>query len=1051
MESPFEDDVALEDFGPGSRYIPATDEWIGKTIQSYKIREWLGEGGMGVVYRGEDLRLKRDVAIKFPSAPLLGDELERERFLSEARAAAALDHPSICKVFGIGETAGRPYIVSAYIEGESLAEVIRRGRLAPLAAIEYSVQLAEALQLCHSRKVLHLDLKPSNVLLAKEASGNLRATIIDFGLARISGRNDLIASGLLTGTVTYACPELVNGERVDQRADIWSLGVMLYEMLAGHPPFEADNLDRLLYLICHETPAPVSSIYPGLPEEVDQVLAKALQRDIALRYQDMGSFLKDLLVLMDQLSPPMAEAAHYTEAKRTSPIPFLPASAHRERVKQIFHAVCDLDPASQRPRLEEMCGGNPDLLRDVETLLENDVEESIFGEETRVAPVDWTGRKVQSYQILERIGEGGMGVVYRGEDVRLNRQVAVKFLNAHLLRDEAQRDRFLREAQAAAALNHPSICGVYDIGAAEGQPFIVTAYLQGETLAAAIRSGRLSALQSIEYAIQLGEGLQEAHAKGVLHRDLKPSNVILTTETDGSSRASIIDFGLAHISWAGHLTLPGLVIGTATYVCPEVLKGQTSDARSDIWSLGVVLYEMLAGRPPFDAEKRERLFDLICNEDAAALRTINPTLPEDAGRIVAKALEKDRNNRYQQMGDLLADLRALKAALGSTDGAAVRQTKLLASVPAAKSSVHVAPRRVEAPPRRGIRTPLLAASVLVVLALTSWFAWVRVHQGTAVPNVVAKRVAVLPFEDSGRGNDRLDRAIRDSFTARLGAAPYIRLIPVPTGKVPADPISRLKLDYLVTGSAQHIGDALSVTVRLTAGVDRAEVWSTTVNFPSSDTPSVQNKLAVTAVPDLLAKFSVLGDPGNRSARPIRHSEAKDLVAKAQFSLSQYRSLYQPEFLQTAQTRFERAVVLDPDFVDAMAGLAQTDLVKLYPPNGDRAKLLADAKLWLDRALARSPNDARIFSLLSGFYVEQSQPLSGLAYARKAVELDPAGGETHLQLATTYAALGFFESALAENEKALKTELTQVTPWMFEGVYLLTLGKLEEAKCACPLG
>ncbi len=151
MESPFEDDVALEDFGPGSRYIPATDEWIGKTIQSYKIREWLGEGGMGVVYRGEDLRLKRDVAIKFPSAPLLGDELERERFLSEARAAAALDHPSICKVFGIGETAGRPYIVSAYIEGESLAEVIRRGRLAPLAAIEYRVQLAEALLLCHSR------------------------------------------------------------------------------------------------------------------------------------------------------------------------------------------------------------------------------------------------------------------------------------------------------------------------------------------------------------------------------------------------------------------------------------------------------------------------------------------------------------------------------------------------------------------------------------------------------------------------------------------------------------------------------------------------------------------------------------------------------------------------------------------------------------------------------------------------------------------------------------------------------------------------------------
>ena len=1018
-------------------------EWLGRTIQSYKIRELLGEGGMGIVYRGEDLRLKRDVAIKFLNASLLDSALQRERFLSEAQAAAVLDHPSICKVFDIGETAEGPYIVSAYIEGESLAEVIRRGTLTPVAAIEYSVQLAEALQVCHSRKILHLDLKPSNVLLAEEASGGLRATIIDFGLARISGRHDLTIPGFLSGTITYACPELVNREPLDQRADIWSLGVMLYEMLAGHPPFEADNLERLLYLICHENPAPVSSVHPDLPEEIDQVLARALQKDIALRYQDMGSFLKDLLVLKDHFSLPVVETAHRSESKLRSPVPFLPASPYREQVKQIFLAVCDLDRSSQRQRLEEMCGGNPDVLRDVETLLENDDDESLFGKETRAVPVDWSGKKVQSYQILERIGEGGMGVVYRGEDVRLSRPVAVKFLNAHLLGDEAQRDRFLREAQAAAALNHPSICAVYDIGAAEGQPFIVTAYLQGETLAAAIRSGRLSVLEAIECAIQLGEGLEEAHARGILHRDLKPSNVILTKETNGSSRASIIDFGLAHVSWADRLTVPGLVIGTATYVCPEVLKGQETDARADIWSLGVVLYEMLAGRAPFDAENRERLFDLICNEDAAPLRTINPALPEEAGRIVAKALEKDRNNRYQDTGDLLVDLRALEASLRSTAGTA-RQPTLLASVPAAKSSVKVSTRHMDPPRQRGIRTPVLTASVLMVLALTSWFAWARVHQETAAPNVVAKRVAVLLFEESGRGNDRLDRAIQDSLTARLATVPYLRLIATPPGQAPADVIAKLKLDYLVTGSTEHVGDTVNVTLRLIAGIDRAELWSATVNFPSSDTTTAQNKLTVTAVPKLLERLSALGDISNRSARPIRHAEAVDLVGKARFTMSEFDKRRQPELLQVAKERFEKALQLDPDYADAMVGLAGVSLAELYPPHGDRTTLLADAKKWLDRALPKDPNNPRVLILESNLYLEGGDPLTGLAYARKAIPLS-LGGEAHLQLATTYAALGFFESALAENDEALKADQLKITPFYFEVEYLVLLHRFKEAE------
>jgi serine/threonine-protein kinase len=190
---------------------------------------------------------------------------------------------------------------------------------------------------------------------------------------------------------------------------------------------------------------------------------------------------------------------------------------------------------------------------------------------------------------------------------------------------------------------------------------------------------------AIEYIIQLAAGLQAAHAKGVIHRDLKPSNVILAKQADGSLRAKIIDFGLALVSWGNRLTQPGRLIGTATYICPEFLQGKPIGEQSDIWSLGVMFYEMLAGRPPFDAENRERLFYLICNENPALLPTVNPALPKETGRIVAKALEKDAQHRYQDMGSFLTDLRALKRTLSVEDGPLPARPPQAAGAPEARA------------------------------------------------------------------------------------------------------------------------------------------------------------------------------------------------------------------------------------------------------------------------------------------------------------------------------------------------------------------------------
>jgi serine/threonine protein kinase len=348
----------------------------------------------------------------------------------------------------------------------------------------------------------------------------------------------------------------------------------------------------------------------------------------------------------------------------------------QQDVKRIFAEVCDLDPEAHKSRLDQLCGSDLRLRLAVERLLQHDVPDSIFEDnwtgdasgrgDWNVSPPDeWIGRTVQSYKILERVGEGGMGVVYRGEDVRLKRHVAIKFLGTHLMGDPRQRRRFIREAQAVAALDHPSICKVFDIGEADGRPYIVSAYIQGDSLEDVIRRGKLPLPTAIKYSIQMAEALQTSHAQGILHRDLKPANVLLATYSGGGSRAMIIDFGLAQISGRSELTAPGLLIGTARYVCPELLQGQPIGPQADVWSLGVMIYEMLTGRTPFDADNRERLFYMICYENPAPLTSISAELPEEADRVIAKTLQRDTNLRHRDMGSLLEDLRALKVQLSA--------------------------------------------------------------------------------------------------------------------------------------------------------------------------------------------------------------------------------------------------------------------------------------------------------------------------------------------------------------------------------------------------
>jgi serine/threonine protein kinase/thioredoxin-like negative regulator of GroEL len=263
------------------------------------------------------------------------------------------------------------------------------------------------------------------------------------------------------------------------------------------------------------------------------------------------------------------------------------------------------------------------------------------------------GQFVAHYKILEKLGEGGMGVVYKAEDTKLKRTVALKFLPPELTRDLQAKKRFLQEAQAAAALDHPNICAVFEIGEAEGTTYIAMPYVRGQSLKEKIAAGPLAVEEALDIAGRVGEGLKEAHEKGIIHRDIKPANIMLTEK----GQAKIMDFGLAKLAWAVDLTKTAGTMGTLAYMSPEQARGDIVDHRTDIWSLGVVLYEMLAGQLPFTGESTQGVVYSILNKDPEPLSVLRPDIPRPVVQVVTKALEKDSSRRYQNIQELIQDLK----------------------------------------------------------------------------------------------------------------------------------------------------------------------------------------------------------------------------------------------------------------------------------------------------------------------------------------------------------------------------------------------------------
>ena len=342
---------------------------------------------------------------------------------------------------------------------------------------------------------------------------------------------------------------------------------------------------------------------------------------------------------------------------------------------------------------------------------------------------DLIGQTISHYKITNKLGEGGMGVVYKAEDTKLERTVALKFLAAHLLNDEEAKARFLREAKAAAALSHPNICHVYEIDEADGRTFISMAFIEGGTLDERIGKGPLPIKEALDIGQQIAKGLQAAHEKGIVHRDIKPANVLAAKD----GQVTIMDFGLARLTEASRLTKADQTMGTVAYMSPEQAQGMAVDHRSDVWSLGCVLYEMVAGQRPFQGQYDQALLYEIVHEEIPPLTSVRAAVPMELEFIVGKCLAKDAADRYQHASDIAVDLRTLGDKLRSGRSTILRTADMIAAAPATANAGHTLNPVIALPQASASRTWQVLAVLLGTALLALSFAYFKAPAPVAEP------------------------------------------------------------------------------------------------------------------------------------------------------------------------------------------------------------------------------------------------------------------------------------------------------------------------------